>query len=141
MSEYVKGSYREAVLFLFKQDNLILIEHRPTDDGVEVFIPNGGIQEIDLEGDDYRLTAVKREIREEFNGAIEIRDWHPLGEYIVEELAIKFYGYVIIEWEGILPKYTVEDGRLFAKLEWIPIEKYEDHLNFESAIYFVRKNN
>ena len=140
MADYFSSNYREAVLFLFYKKGHILIEHRPIKGGKETFIPNGGIdtKDLALEGD-YKVNAMKREISEEFANKIEIKKFVPLGEFIVEEIKIKFYGYFVTDWVGIMPEHTVEEGQKFAELEWIRIEHYKKFLKFDSAKFFVKK--
>lgn len=140
MIEYYKGGYLEATLFLFFKDGKILIEHRPKNGGKETFIPNGKIDVLDLDGGgDYRLVAMNREISEKFGDSVTVQKHLFLGEFIVKELKIRFYGYLITEWDGEFPEYTVEEGKRYADLEWIPIEGYKKCLKFPSAIHFVEK--
>ncbi len=140
MGDYCKNGYREAVLFLFYKKGHILIEHRPKGEEKEIFIPNGGIEEKDFGfKEDYKIVAMKREVDEEFAGKIQIKKFFPLGEFIVEELKIKFFGYLVIDWTGIMPEHTIEEGKKFAELEWIKIEHYKNVLKFDSAKFFVKK--
>lgn len=140
MTEYYKDDYLEATLFLFFKGGKILIEHRPKNGGKETFIPNGKIDVADLQGGgDYRLVAMNREICEEFGDSVAVQKHLFLGEFIVKELKIKFYGYLITGWEGEFPDYTVEEGERYADLQWIPIEEYKKYLKFPSAIHFVEK--
>lgn len=140
MADYFSLGYREAVLFLFYKKGHILIEHRPIKGGKETFIPNGGIDTKDMVGgEDYKVVAMKREIGEEFANKVEIKKFVPIGEFIVEEIKIKFYGYLVTDWTGIMPEHTVEDGQKFADLEWIKIEHYNKYLKFDSAQFFIKK--
>lgn len=133
-------SYKEAVIFLFYRDNKILIEHRPSPYGIETFIPNGSIEEEDHEkGIDYRIAALHREIREEFLGKVNAKTFVKLSEFHVPEMKVLFYTYLITEWDGQIPEYTVEDGRKFADLEWINLDQYREYLKFDSAIHACKK--
>ncbi len=140
MTDHHKNGYLEAVLFLFFKDGSILIEHRPKNRGKETFIPNGKIDVADMQdGGDYRLVAMNREMSEEFGDSVAVQKHLFLGEFIVKELKIKFWGYLITDWDGEFPDYTVEEGKRYADLEWIPIEEYKSYLKFPSAIHFVEK--
>lgn len=140
MTDYYDDGYLEAVLFLFYKDGKILVEHRPKGNSKEIFIPNGRIDTKDIVvGNDYKLVAMNREVSEEFSNKVKIKKFLPLGEFKVEEIKILFFGYLITEWTGEHPEYTVEDGEKFADLEWIKIEKYEDSLKFPSAKFFVKE--
>jgi|SRR5581483_6771533 len=135
MASYYKDGYLEAVLFLFKQENKILIEHRP---GHETFIPNGIIEQRDLlEGKDYRIVALQREVAEEFLDQVKIRHYIDIGKFHVEDLKIRFYGYLIDAWEGEFPDYTFENNEKFAELQWINIAEHRRYLSFESALFFI----
>lgn len=132
--------YLEAVLFLFFQDGKILIEHRPKRNTKETFIPNGKIETKDFHGDsDYKINAMKREVYEEFSGQVEVTNYRSIGVFDVDELKIRFFGYLITAWSGKVPEYTVEEGKKHADLEWVPIGKYKDYLKFPSSIFFVEK--
>lgn len=139
MADYHKNGYLEAVLFLFYKDGKILIEYRPKGEEKEIFIPNGRIDTMDLtHAEDYKHAALKREIFEEFSGSVIVKKFVPLGSFIVEEIKIKFFGYLVEEWRGEVPEFTVEEGAKFADLKWIKIADYEQYLAFRSAKYFVK---
>ncbi|MFA6064999.1 MAG: NUDIX domain-containing protein [archaeon] len=141
MGDYYNAGYREAVLFLFYKKRHILVEHRPNGEERETFIPNGGIDTKDLvSNEDYKINAMKREISEEFASKIEIKKFTYLGEFAVEELKIKFFGYLVTDWIGIMPENTVENGEKFAELEWVKIEDYKKVIKFESAKFFIKKS-
>ncbi len=136
MDDSYRDGYKEGVIFLFYQEGKILIEYRPTEDGgTETFIPNGTIEETDKAADDrdYVLTALHREVAEEFAGAVTVTDLDYLCEHKVEDPPLWFQAYVVTGWEGDLPDHTVEDGEQYAELEWVPLAEYEKHLSFSSA--------
>jgi len=140
MTDYYNDGYLEAVLFLFYKDGKILVEHRPKGNSIEIFIPNGRIDTKDIQKDkDYKLVAMNREVYEEFSNKVKIKKFLPLGEFKVEEIKILFFGYLITEWTGVHPEYTVEDDEKFADLEWVSIEKYEEVLKLPSARFFVKE--
>ena len=140
MTDIIKNGYLEAVLFLFSSKGQILIEHRPISNGKEIFIPNGRIDTSDLNNSDYRIAALNREIREEFSGLVIPKKIKYLGQFDVIEKKIRFFGYLITDWEGEIPKFTVENSKKFADLEWIPASDFKKYLKFESALFFVRKS-
>lgn len=140
MATYSKNGYREAVLFIFFKNHQILVEHRPQKSGFEIFIPNGNIEEEDLSGEEnYRIVAMKREINEEFDNNIQLNQYYSLGSYIARKPNIKFYGYLIVDWVGHIPRYTIEENRRFAKLEWKPIVEYKEYFEIDTAVVFVKR--
>ncbi|MDD5177859.1 MAG: hypothetical protein PHT54_01080 [Candidatus Nanoarchaeia archaeon] len=140
MADYYKDGYLEAVLFLFVKGRKILIEHRPNRDSEEIFIPNGRIDSKDTKNcRDYSYEAMRREISEEFSNKVIIKKYASLGQFIVENLKIRFYGFLITEWLGDLPDYTIENGKRFARLEWIQIHEYKERLKLPSAIFFIEQ--
>lgn len=140
VTDFYKDGYLEAVLFLFYKNGKILIEHRPKGNTKEIFIPNGRIDKKDIsKNEDYRIKAMKREIREELGKHITIKNYLYLGEFFVEIRKIKFYGYLVLDWKGKIPLFTIENNKKHADLEWIPIRSYKKYLNFESASFFVEK--
>lgn len=137
MTDSYRDGYMEGVIFLFHDDGDILIEHRPTEDGTETFIPNGTIEERDKTSarhEDYTVAGLLREVDEELQGQVTVESLDKLCEYKVEDPAIWFHAYVVSEWDGTVPAYTVEDGERFADLEWVPLDAYDDYLSFPSAI-------
>lgn len=132
-----EDGYMEGAIFLFYDDGEILIEHRPTADGTETFIPNGSVEERDRDSsrhDDRIVAGLLREVDEELQGAVTVEAFHKLCEHRVEDPAIWFHSYVVTDWTGEVPGHTVEDGERYAALEWIPLEEYDDHLEFGSAL-------
>lgn len=137
MGDSYKDGYMEGAIFLFYDDGDILIEHRPTGSGTETFIPNGTVEDRDKTSgyhDDYIVAALLREVDEEFQGQVTVTEFDKLCEYKVEDPAIWFHAYVVTEWEGEVPEYTVEDGGRYADLEWVPLDAYDDYLEFPSAV-------
>jgi 8-oxo-dGTP pyrophosphatase MutT (NUDIX family) len=140
MPPYYKNGHLEAVLFIFLDRDNVLIEHRPKRGGVESFIPNGKIEDSDLLGsEDYRVAAMKREVAEELNNAVEIKRFTSIGQFYAEAINATFYGYLIEEWTGTMPAYTIEAGQKFADLEWIPIAAYQDYLSFDTSTFFMQQ--
>jgi 8-oxo-dGTP pyrophosphatase MutT (NUDIX family) len=140
MTHSYNKKYREGVIFLFYRKGDILIEHRPTEEGKEVFIPNGSIEEKDHnQGIDYRIVAMHREIEEEFDGKIKAKEFRKLSEFKVPKVKLHFYTYLITKWEGQFPEYTVEEGEKFSDLEWVSLKDYGKYLKFESAIDACKK--
>lgn len=134
MSESNKDGCKEGAIFLFYEDESILIEHRPS--GV-TFIPNGTTEEKDKTSgqyDEYTLATLHREVDEEFHGNVSVEDVQKLCECKVGDPPLWFHSYVVTDWTGEVPPFTVEDGDRYAEFEWIPLSDYEDHLNLESAL-------
>jgi len=141
MTDSYKEGCREGVIFALVKDKELLIEKRPSKDGVEFFIPNGGIEEKDKKKDeDYRITALKREAKEELN--IDILDFEYLMDHKVDEIKIWFYIYLIKKWKGEIPNFTVEppgSNIKFADLEWIKIKDYKKIFSLPSALKTCEK--
>lgn len=134
MVESYRDGYEEGVMFLFYDGESILIEHRPEAGGDVTFIPNGSIEERDRQADEnYVVAALHREVSEEFADEVEVESLEKLREYRVADPPLWFYCYVVTEWTGTVPEYTVEDGERFADLEWVPLESYDRHLELGSA--------
>ncbi len=127
MKEKPQYSYKdgksEAVMFVFKRNNQLLIEHRFDKEPPEPYIPNGSIEMKDriAAGDkgDYREVALRREINEEFNGKITPIKYEYLSEFTVEQRKSIFYIYKVSEWLGEFEKYSVEEDKVAAELEWV----------------------
>lgn len=142
MTDSYKQGYKEGVIFLFYDEGSILLEHRPADDGTETFIPNGTIEEKDKSStahDNYVVAALHREVDEELSGQVTVNSIDKLCEYQVEDPALWFYSYVVTDWDGEVPDYTVEEGEKYADLEWVPLSEYEEYLQFPSAIETCEK--
>lgn len=134
MPDSYKNGYKEGVIFLFFDGEAILIEHRPS--GV-TFIPNGTTEERDKASeyhDDYILATLHREVDEEFDGNVEVEALQKLCEYQVEDPPIWFHAYVVTDWTGTVPAYTVEEGERYADLKWVPLGDYDEHLELPSAV-------
>ncbi|MFW9875873.1 MAG: NUDIX domain-containing protein [Candidatus Thorarchaeota archaeon] len=133
-----KGNYIEAVVFVFYKNGKVLIENRPSNPdhtGPKAnFFPSGKIDKDDHNYDeDYRTIALKREILEEFENKIKFKDHHYLGEVKVDPIKIHFYVYLITDFKGSFPKYTIEKGEKFADLFWIDLNDKEKYFIYDSA--------
>lgn len=136
-----KGSYKEAVVFVFLKDDKLLIEKRPSgpnhDGPPSYFYPSGKIEIKDHEScssqDDYRVTALYREVNEEFNGKITFDEYCYLGEIAADAIKINFYIYLITSFEGCMPTETIENGKKFADLFWICPEDQKQYFIFDTA--------
>lgn len=115
----------ENVVVLFLKDNKIVIEHRLTESGEYdlLLLPGGGIEEFDRNSEeDYRVTAMKREIREELGEHIKVNKYTFLTTAESSEQLRMFHSYIIHDWEGEIPEYGLEAGVTNAKLKWMDIE-------------------
>jgi hypothetical protein len=132
----------EYVFFIFVKNGQILIEHRlaTSDEGEILFLPCGGIQEQDRSGkDEYRITAMKREIAEELGGGIDITDFSFLTTVEKAETMALYHSYLITGWAGELPEYGLEEGEKNARLLWKPIDEAFLILNSDVARMTVGK--
>ncbi len=138
MHSYNKEGFREGIVFAFYKDGKLLIEHRPPENGgteKETFIPNGSIETKDhIDRQDYRLVALEREINEEFFKSVTVSKAHHVGDVSVEAINVHFYVYLILDWKGKLPTYTMEEGEKYADLEWIDINKSKQYFKYDSAV-------
>lgn len=127
-----QGRLREGVVFLFVDgQRRVLIEHRPSDGS---FFPNGSIEVRDHAGtSNYQLSALLREVGEEFGGQVTPLELSFLQTDAVPEIGVVFHTYVVPRWAGTFPAYSTEDGQPFARLEWVPLDEYRQHLKYESA--------
>lgn len=141
MSYTYKNGYREGVVFIFLEDERVLIENRSVDDNTyEVFFTSGSIEEKDYLGDsDYKINAMLREVDEEFNHKVKIRKYEYLEELKVEEINVIFYIYLITDWEGKIPNFTIENSKKDADLQWINLDEKEQYLIYDSAFEICRR--
>lgn len=140
MHKYRDG-YREGVAFIFIKDDKILTEERKNTEGeYERFFPSGSVEEFDVHGEkDYRVNTMFREIGEEFQHTVGIQKYRYLFSEKVQEINVIFYIYLIEKWDGNVPEYTVEEGEIHARLEWIDLNRAEEYFSFESAINICSK--
>lgn len=139
MTDSYTNGYKEGAIFLFFDGESILIEHRPTG---ETFIPNGTTELKDKSSEyheDYFRATLHREVEEEFAGAVTVEALEKLCEYKVEDPPIWFHAFVVRDWTGTVPEFTVEDGERYAELEWVPLSNYEAHLDLPSARHVCEK--
>lgn len=115
----------ENVVIIFLKGNKIVVEQRLTESGKFdlMLLPGGGIEEFDrTEAEDYRVTAMKREIKEELGEHITVKGYTFLTTAESSEQLRMFHCYIVHDWDGEIPEYGLEDGKTNAKLEWMDIE-------------------
>ncbi|MEG0672097.1 hypothetical protein [Clostridium sp.] len=136
-----KDGYREGVAFIFIKDNMVLVEERPiSGKNYEVFFTSGSIEDKDYSDScDYKVRAMFREVSEEFEGKVKIINYKYLDDLKVEEINVIFYIYLITEWEGQIPEFTIENGEKFSRLQWINLNEKEQYLEFDSAFEICRR--
>ncbi len=117
----------ENVLVIFLKDNKIVVEHRLTESGEFdlLLLPGGGIEEHDRTDaqEDYRVNALKREIKEELGEHIRVNNYTFLTTAESAEMLRMFHCYIVHDWEGDIPEYGLEEGKTNAKLTWMDIEE------------------
>jgi len=135
MTHSFKDGWREGVIFVFFDNGKINIEYRPSENGKEeIFFTNGSIEDKDYnQKEDYRITALKREVSEEFDGKVEMSEYNYLGEVKVRAINVLFYVYLVNSWKGIIPDYTIEEGEKFSRVEWVDLYKVDDVFEYDSA--------
>lgn len=141
MTYTYNNGFREGVVFSFvNKHKEVLIENRIMGNEIHIFFPSGSIETKDLKsGTDYRINALHREVEEEFNGAVIMKDIQYLNEVYVDEIKIVFYVYMITKWDGEFPEYVVEEGEEDAKLEWVRLNDFDEVFEFESAKEIARR--
>ncbi|MEM7019164.1 MAG: NUDIX domain-containing protein [Pseudomonadota bacterium] len=122
MTEATPKNYGESVLFALHHEGFVLCEWRNWLGFVMNSIPGGKIDPSDRASDDYRLTALFREINEEL--AIQPTQFRFIGNiwYRTEWL---FHVYLVEAWSGEVPPKSFEHGRT---LNWIhPTDLVDNH--------------
>jgi 8-oxo-dGTP pyrophosphatase MutT (NUDIX family) len=138
MTDYsYRNGLREAVAFLLLDRNgQVLLECRPDGRGGfgDTFYPSGSIEMKDhADGGDYRETALRREIAEEFRDGVTVRAVEFLGEVEVPAIGLVFYAYWIAAWSGDPGEHTYEDGLPFGRLRWMAIDEVRTVSAFDST--------
>lgn len=134
-----KDGYREGVLFLFGRNGKVLIEDRGQGFDKEAFFPNGSIEIKDKESEPYILTALFREIKEEFAGKINVKNIVDLGELKVDEISVIFYIYCITDWDGEFPEFIKEEGEPDSRLGMFSVEEARQMVNYDSALEILKR--
>jgi len=127
----IKEGRIEAVMWILYKDDKILIEGRPSDEqGESRCIPCGHI-DLNRDKNNYIENAFLRETQEEF-GDFKATKYEFLTTIDFDEPnkeggidMVKLHYFIVTEWDGTVPKFTVEDGKKHADLTWIPISDYK----------------
>lgn len=141
-----RNNLREGVVFLFVDDSeRVLIETRPDSKGEykESFFPNGSVEVRDkLEGGNaYQETAMLREVTEEFAGQVTPIAFQKLGSVEAKEICVVFDVFLIKQWAGRFPDWSVEDGKPFGKLTWMPLNSVCERVPYDSAKQIIEMLN
>jgi|TARA_Y100000310_G_scaffold216834_1_gene217891 8-oxo-dGTP pyrophosphatase MutT (NUDIX family) len=130
----IKDGRTEAVMWILYKDNQILIEDRPQEEqGESRCIPCGHI-DLNRDKDNYIESAFLRESQEEFeSGSFKPVKYEFLTSVDFDEPnkqggidKLRLHYFVVTEWTGDIPEYTVEDDKKHADLVWFPISKYKE---------------
>lgn len=130
----IKDGRTEAVMWILYRDNQILIEDRPQNEqGESRCIPCGHIN-LNRDKEDYIKSAFLRESQEEFeSGNFKPTKYEFLTTVDFEEPnknggidKLRLHYFVVTEWTGEVPEYTIEHGKKHADLVWFPISKYNE---------------
>ena len=123
----------EAVMWILTKYDKFLVEDRPIyEQGESRCIPCGHIN-LDLDKGDYIESAFLRESKEEFkSGNFVPLKYHFLKTIDFDETnhkggidKYKLHYFVVTNWDGVVPEYTVEDGKKHSDLNWILISSYK----------------
>lgn len=118
MGDVRRYGLQEAVMFVLYTDDAVLLELRLESEPPEWFIPNGGIETKDQQGEyDYRLEALLREMREELDDTVPV-EYTYMTAYFVHEIKAMFHIYLVPVWDGQIPQFNYEEGALAAELHW-----------------------
>lgn len=103
----------------------------------DVFIPNGSIENSDKldDGSDYRIVALHREISEEFENKLLVRnsDVNFIDTFYVDDIMVVFHLYLITDWVGDVPNYSVDDDISKVPLIWVSLLDAYDAIPYESG--------
>lgn len=132
--------YKEAILYLFKKGDRILIENA---EGREVVMPHTVIEDADRkpmedeDQEDYRIESLLRHINTRFGENLVVNNYEYLGEFEIADIKARFYGFLINDWEGNIDDLS-EKG--LNSLEWVEISNQEDErLSSDSSKFFIDK--
>ncbi|MCP4373749.1 MAG: NUDIX domain-containing protein [Deltaproteobacteria bacterium] len=117
--------YAESVIYVFVKGNNILTEKRYIHDSFVNCLPGGGIEETDRRCEDYASAALQREVKEEL--LVDVITYKHILNFTIAEVKNRFYVFIVTEWNGIIPEYTVEppgSGQRHADLKWVSIHDY-----------------
>ncbi len=135
----------EAILFCFLKDGKILLEDRGQGFENETFFPSGRVEEKDkLKKGNYLENALLREVKEEFNNKIFIKEKEYKGLVSVPEINLDFHLYLITNWEGTFPQVIKEPNEPDSKIAFFPIHIARKMFKYESALKMldlILKNN
>lgn len=132
------GDLREAVAFLMlDEERRVLLECRPDKHVTftDLFFPSGSIEAKDHRGGqaDYRETALRREVFEEFRDGVKVDRLQLLGDVAVPEIGILFYVYWVVSWSGDPGSHSYEEGEPFGELRWSPLSEVRNVFPYESG--------
>ncbi|NQU78957.1 NUDIX domain-containing protein [Candidatus Woesearchaeota archaeon] len=131
----IKDGRVEAVMWIVYKDGAVVIEKRPAHPTkATTCLPAGHVDLNRDKGEDYIEAAFIRESSEEFaEGKFKPTSWKYLKAIDFEETErdgrvtkLKLHYFVVTEWEGDVPEYTVEHNGKHADLEWFSISRYEE---------------
>ncbi len=133
-----RDGLREGVVFLLLDDKRrVLIECRPDNQGkfTDLFYPSGSIEVTDHkdEQSDYRETALRREVGEEFRNGVKIEHLQYLGICRIPEVGLVFYVYWVASWSGDPGKHKYEDHEPFGELRWMSINEAKSAIPYDSG--------
>jgi 8-oxo-dGTP pyrophosphatase MutT (NUDIX family) len=138
-----KNGLIEGVVFCFYKDGKILLEDKGKGFNVEAIFPNGKIENKDKINNDYIVNALYREVSEEFNNQIVIKNEKYLGQLKVHEINVLFYVFLITEWDGEFPNIIKENGEPDSKLLFFTIGEANElfkHDNLLTMLEMIIKN-
>ncbi|MBI2578186.1 MAG: NUDIX domain-containing protein [Candidatus Aenigmarchaeota archaeon] len=116
-----KNGCIEGVTFAFVRKGKILAEIRNRRNRSEIMIPSGIIEKSDAKNGDYRIAALKREIREEMN--VDAEEFVYLGKCRLRTRPLVMHVFLIKKWKGEIPSHTVENGKKDSRLVWFPLDE------------------
>ena len=135
-----KDGFLEGVVFCFYKGGKVLLEDRGKGFDNEAFFTNGSIEATDKKCDDnYILSALHREIAEEFNGQISPKNEIYLGQLRVPEINVLFYIYCMTDWDGNFPEHISETSEPDSVIKFFDIQSAKQILKYDSALEILSR--
>ena len=133
-----KNGLIEAVVFCFYKDGKVLLEDRGKGFNVEAIFPNGKIETKDKYDQNYIVNALYREVSEEFDNKITIKNEKFLAEIEVHEINVLFYLFLITDWIGEFPLSIKEKGEPDSIVSFFEIKEAKKLFKHDNLFEMLR---
>lgn len=122
----------ESVIFALRLENEILCEWREYNGVTQNCLLGGDVEGKDREIDDYILSAVKREAREELGISVERSE--KIGEFVSNNNL--FHVVLVDSWSGHPPRANLDNQY---ELHWVPLTTLIGGITLEPLKNIVTK--